>query len=65
MNEECRARAEVLKFHDSKPVVILSTRCYDANDKLLMDGSAAVMVPQELYDASKKAAAAATDGGKK
>lgn len=53
VGDEARAKAQVLRFHESKPVVILSTQCFDSKDNLLMDGTAAVMIPQELYEASK------------
>jgi hypothetical protein len=53
VGEEVRARAEVLRLHASKPVATLSTRCFGAADgRLLMDGSATVMIPQPMYDAS-------------
>ncbi len=55
MGDSVRARAEVVEIHASKPVVTLSTRCFEAgseNGRLLMDGAATVMIPQELYEAS-------------
>ena len=52
MGEEVRARAEVLRFHPNKPVVVMSTQCFNSKGEMLMDGEAVAMIRQDLYDAS-------------
>lgn len=52
VGENVRARAEVLRFHPSKPIVFVRTQCFNDKGDLLMDGEAVTMIRQELYDAS-------------
>jgi hypothetical protein len=47
------ARVEVLAIDSQKPFATFSTVCRDSAGTVLMEGTATVMLPRELYTAWK------------
>lgn len=54
VGEKVTARVEVIKIHQSKPIVTLKTTCRNSEGKMLMDGEAVVMVEPTLVEIQSK-----------
>lgn len=54
LGEKVTARVEVIKIHQTKPIVTLKTTCRNSEGKMLMDGEAVVMVEGTMVEIQSK-----------